>query len=129
MYRHTAGCQGDILRRRVQALIRLALKRYSEAPETPPTENFAEIDLVDDPGVIGAVRLVSEHHAARTPEPDADSVNVGIRPDPALRRSQHRLIDGTLSCSISTPERPGMVIWLTRSLGREMTGYSETIMP
>ena len=60
VYRHAAGCQGNVLRRRVQALIRLALERYSEAPETPSTEDFAEIDLVDDPGVIGAVRLVAE---------------------------------------------------------------------
>ena len=32
------------------------------------------------------------NHAARALEPGADSVNVGIRPDPALRRSQHRFI-------------------------------------
>ena len=93
MYRHSTGRQGDILRRWIQALIGLALERHREAPESPPTEDFAEIDLVDDPGVIGAVRLVAEHHAARALEPSADGVDVGIRPDPALRRPKHRFIN------------------------------------
>ena len=68
VYHHAAGRQGNVLRRRVQALIRLALERYSEAPETPSTEDFAEIDLVDDPGVIGAIRFVAE---PRCPSPGA----------------------------------------------------------
>ena len=42
---------------------------------------------------IGVVRLVAEHNAPGALEPRADRVDVGLRPDPALRRSQYRLID------------------------------------
>ena len=93
MNRHAAGGESDIFRGRAQVLIRRALERHSEVPISAPELFFAEIDLLDDSCVIGAVLLITEHHALRALEPCTNDVDIGICPDTAPRCFQNRFID------------------------------------